>query len=115
MPNKQGVSVSIEIKKNEFKKIIQKYPGLVSQVIRKTAQDIITFAAPLTPVDTGYLRMAVTTVVFSEFLVGVYWSANYAVYQNYGTRYIAGHFFADKATEQARSPFIEAIKAIQML
>jgi len=108
-------NIEIIIKKNEFGKAANAYPKKVSMVVRKTGNDIIRYAAPNTPVDTGFLRLAVTIVAFSDLLVGVYWSAYYAIYQELGTRYIEGKFFATKAAEQARQPFIEAIKAINML
>lgn len=112
---KEFGTISIEVRKNDFKKAANAYPGKVSQVIRKTGNDIIRFAAPNTPVDTGFLRMAVTIVSFNELLIGVYWSAFYAVYQELGTRYIPGKFFATGAAEQATQPYIEAIKRINML
>jgi HK97 gp10 family phage protein len=107
--------MTMEIKFNHFERAAKAYPKKVSMVVRKTGNDIIRFAAPNTPVDTGFLRMAVTVVAFSDLLVGVYWSAFYAIYQELGTRYIQGNFFATKAVEQARQPFIDAIKAINML
>lgn len=109
------MTISIEVIKNDFNKAAKNYPGKVSEVVKKTGYDIITFAAPNTPVDTGFLRLAVTVVIYSATLIGVYWSAFYALYQELGTRYIQGKFFATKATDQARQPFIEAIKAINLL
>lgn len=108
-------TMSIEVKKNDFEKAARNYPAKVSKVIRKTGNDIIRFAAPNTPVDTGFLRMAVTIVSFNDLLIGVYWSAFYAVYQELGTRYIPGKFFATNAAETATEPYIQAIKAINML
>jgi hypothetical protein len=107
--------MSIEVKRNDFHKAANVYPKLVSKVIRKTGNDIIRFAAPNTPVDTGFLRMAVTIVSFNDLLIGVYWSAFYAVYQELGTRYMPGKFFATGAAEMATAPYIEAIKRINML
>lgn len=107
--------MSMEIRFNHFERAAKGYPKLVSQVVRKTGNDIIRAAAPNTPVDTGFLRMAVTVVQFTDLLVGVYWSAFYAIYQELGTRYIEGKFFATKAVEQTRQPFIDAIKRINML
>lgn len=108
-------SASIEIFHNDFGDIARKYPTLVSKVVRKTGFDIIRYATPYTPVDTGFLRMAVTVVMFTDLLVGVYWSAFYAIYQELGTRYVTGKFFATKAVEQARQPFIDAMQRIKLL
>jgi hypothetical protein len=108
-------TITLEVKRNDFNRAANNYPKKVSQVVRKTGNDIIRYAAPNTPVDTGFLRLAVTVVSFSDLLVGVYWSAFYAIYQELGTRYTAGKFFATQATEMARGPYIEAIKAINLL
>lgn len=108
-------TATLEIKYNHFPKAAKAYPKKVSQVCRKTGNDIIRSAAPNTPVDTGFLRTAVTIVAFTDLLIGVYWSAFYAIYQELGTRYVTGKFFATKAVEANRGPFIEAIKAINML
>jgi len=108
-------SYSMTILKNDFEKAARNYPRKVNQVLRLTGNRVIRSAAPLTPVDTGFLRAAVTVVEFNALLIGVYWSAFYAIYQELGTRYVQGKFFARQAVEMNRSPFIEAIKAINLL
>lgn len=108
-------TATIEIKYNHFDRAAKRYPKKVSAVCRKTGNDIIRSAAPNTPVDTGFLRAAVTVVAFTDLLIGVFWSAFYAIYQELGTRYIAGKFFATQAVEANRQPFIDAIKAINLL
>lgn len=111
----KGLEISVTVKKNEFHNAARNYPGKVNAVCRRTGFGIIRAAAPNTPVDTGFLRTAVTVVEFNQTLIGVYWSAFYAIYQEFGTRYIAGKFFATGAAEQNRWPFVEAIKAINLL
>jgi hypothetical protein len=108
-------NAQITVKYNHFDRIARTYPKKVGQVCRKTGNDIIRSAAPNTPVETGFLRTAVTIVAFTDLLIGVFWSAFYAIYQELGTRHIAGKFFATKAAEANRQPFIDAIKAIDML
>ena len=108
-------SYRMEVLRNDFKKAAENYPRKTNQVLRLTGNRIIRSAAPFTPVDTGFLRMAVTVVEFNTLLIGVYWSAFYAIYQELGTRYIQGKFFARQAVEINRQPFIDAIKAINLL
>jgi len=110
-----NLEISVTVKKNDFFDAARNYPGKVNTVCRRTGFGIIRAAAPNTPVDTGFLRMAVTVVEFNTTLIGVYWTAFYAIYQEFGTRYISGKFFATNAAEQNRWPFVQAIKAINLL
>ena len=106
-------SVSLTIKKNDFRKIAGAMPNKTSAVIRKTAFDIITIATPNTPVETGFLRNSASVQMESEFLAIVMWAAHYARFQEFGTRWIAPKLFATGAAESVRPGFVSAMK--QML
>jgi HK97 gp10 family phage protein len=118
-------SVTVTIKKNDFKKKADAYPGKVSRIVRKTAFDLLERATPNVPVDTGFLRnsggVRVGRGMFgmfggsgSETSAEVYWSAFYAIYQEFGTRYIAPNFFATNAARDVRGAFVAALESLEV-
>lgn len=103
-------NISIEVKKNQLGKLAAKSPTKASQIVRRTALRVKEVAAPFTPYDTGKLSGDVTTTMQTKFLAVVRWNATYAIFQNYGTRYIAANGFAEKAVAILKPEFQSAIK-----
>lgn len=108
-------TIRVEIKKNDFKKKAEAYPKKVSVIVRKTITDIQRLADPETPIDTGFLR----TFKFVEFSDNgtkgtIHWIAAYALYQEFGTRFIAPKLFATRAVAAAKPNFIAALKSLDV-
>lgn len=102
--------VTVKIKRNDFKKIAGTMPRKTQSVVRKTAFDIITAAAPATPVLTGFLRGSASVLTPSDFEAVIFWAAHYAAYQEFGTRWIAPKLFATGAAEQVRPQYVRAME-----
>lgn len=107
--------IAVSIKFNKFAKIAAAYPKKVSRVVRKTGFDVLAYATPFVPVDTGALRNSGQVEVETDTFVIVSWTAEYAIYQNFGTRFISGKFFANKGATGAKPGFIEAMQSIDMM
>src|SRR5688500_14243917 len=107
--------IAVSIRYNKFAKIAAAMPGKVSKVVRKTGFDILAYATPFVPVDTGALRNSGNVEVVTDTFVIVSWTAEYAIYQNFGTRFISGKFFANQGAEAARSEFVEAMKTLDLM
>lgn len=105
----------VEMKRNEFSRIAKDYPHKTSQVVRKTAFDLRKAAAPFTPYETGTLAGSPEVQVKSTTFAIVIWGVHYAIYQNEGTRYIAGNFFAQKGAAVIKPTFVDAMRAIRLL
>lgn len=103
--------LSVEIKKNDFEKIARNLPYKTSLVVRKTAFDILRLSVPRTPVLTSFLRNS-ASVSWTETQAAIFWAASYAIYQEFGTRYIAPKLFATSAVEEVKPFFIEAMKQL---
>lgn len=102
-------NISVEIKKNDFKKIAGEMPRKTSAVVRKTAFDILRLSIPNTPVDTSFLRNSASVIQESEFSMLIYWAAHYAAYQEFGTRWIQPKLFATTAAETVRPLYAKAL------
>jgi hypothetical protein len=106
-------SVTVIIKKNEFKKKANAYPGKVSRIVRKTAFDILADANTETPYDTGFLAGSASISV-ADTQASIHWAAFYAMYQEFGTRYIAPVLFATRAADRHRPLFIAALETLEV-
>lgn len=107
--------VAVTLKYNKFRSIAKAMPKKVSAVVRKTGFDILAHATPFVPVDTGALANSGNVEVVTDTFVIVSWSAEYAIYQNFGTRFISGKFFANKGADAAKPGFIEAMKQLELM
>lgn len=119
-------NIHVEIKFNKFNQIASQFPVKVSVIVRKAAFDILARGKAYTPRDTGYLADSATVEVGSGMagLFGggggmtsaiVHWPALYAMYQNFGTRYIAPVLFANRAANEIAPSFIAAMKSITVM
>lgn len=90
-----------------------------AQVRRKVAADIQRDWAAGVRVDTGNLKNSIQADSHAEHVheetdsttvVGT--STEYAVYENYGTRSMAGSFALEKAVEKHAGPFEQAMRQV---
>jgi HK97 gp10 family phage protein len=104
-------TLTLEIKKNDFEKLAKQLPNKTSVVVRKTAMDILAYSVPETPIDTGFLRNS-ASVSYNATQASVHWAAEYAIYQEFGTRYFEGKLFATHAVAKVEPLFVEAMKQL---
>ena len=123
---------------NHLSAIANAVPGATKQVVVKTAFDIQAGAASSAPVDTGFLRNSIYTVTADGSTYGqgggpthkdsyllppvgeaeettayVAVGANYGIYVEMGTRYMAAEPYFYPAVEAARQPFIDAMSKLE--
>lgn len=87
-----------------------------SLVVRKSAFDIERIAKTLAPVDTGFLKNSIHTVIqtnnFRVYSAEVIADANYASYVEYGTSRMAPQPYMQPALDRVSPGFIAAMTAI---
>lgn len=114
------MSIDIRIDKNAFPAMRPLLRKKVSQVVRKTAEDIEANAKVLVPVDTGALKGSIGAKPVSELTWEVAVGMEYAAPVEFGhTRItslgnevsVAGRPYLTPSVEQARKPFEQAIAA----
>ncbi len=120
---------------NHFGNIADALPHVLGQVVRKTAFDcagnIQGFIRSNGQVDTGFMLNSVYTVtdegstyaggadalpeVSGADLTTAYVAvaASYAIFQNYGTRYMPGRPFFEPGVEKTRPEFEAALSKIE--
>lgn len=81
-------------------------------VVAKTAADVEGAAKAFAPVDTGYLRSSIQAQSTGQLSAVINAGADYAVFQEYGTRYQTGTPFMVPAAEQVRPAWIAAMGQI---
>lgn len=90
-----------------------------AQVRRKVVADLQRDWAAGVRVDTGNLKNSIQTDAHADHIheqtdggtvVGT--ATEYAVYENYGTRNMAGSFALEKAVEKHAGPFEQAMRRV---
>lgn len=73
------------------------------------------FSNQLAPHKTGFLKRSLTTSIADEGLTGILdYYAEYAPYQEYGTRYIPGKFFLKRAFDIESSLYLSNVERMFM-
>jgi len=87
-----------------------------SLVVRKAAFDVERIAKTLAPVDTGFLKNSIHTVIqasnFRTYGAEVIADASYASYVEYGTSRMAPQPFMQPALDRVSPGFVAAMTAI---
>ena len=86
--------------------------GKASQVVRKAAADVQAHAQRFAPVDTGNLRSSIHTRAEDDLTSIISSTADYAVFQEYGTRFQPGTAHMRPALERVEPAFIAAMEQI---
>lgn len=86
--------------------------GKASQVVRKAAADVTAHAKMFAPVDTGNLRQSITARAVDDLTSEIISGADYAIYQEYGTRFQPGTAHMRPALERVEPSFIAAMEQI---
>ena len=103
--------MKIVIQSNNFASIAAGLEARASAVVAKTALDVEARAKTNAPVDTGFLRNSIATET-NGLTATVSVGAEYAVYQEYGTRFQAAQPFLIPAVEVVRPAFYEAMRQL---
>lgn len=97
---------------NKARALVPSTRAAVRQAVAETALLLETDAKQFAPVDTGRLRASIHTEVSSDGLSAtVEAGVDYAVFLEFGTRYIQPRPFLGPAYEKNRLPFIARLKA----
>jgi len=80
----------------------------VQQRLQELAESIKDTAQRIAPIRTGYLRSTIFTEA-TEWIVKVGASAPYAVYVEYGTRFMHGRRFLSQAVETHRLQLVNIV------
>lgn len=102
---------TLEVKSNHLPQLSQQARTRGQEAVNKTIHDCQAFSAHFTPVDTGFL-VGSSGVEIGDMEAWLRWGAEYAKYQNNGTRFITGHHFAEQGAELARPGFEEAMREV---
>ena len=86
--------------------------GKASQVVRKAAADVQAHAKMFAPVDTGNLRQAITNRPVDDLTSEIISGADYAIFQEYGTRFQPGTAHMRPALERVEPSFVAAMEQI---
>ena len=83
-----------------------------SQVVRLAASDVEAHAKMFAPVDTGNLRQSIINRPVDELTSEIISGADYAIFQEYGTRFQPGTAHMRPALERVEPSFIAAMEQI---
>ena len=85
----------------------------VAEIVKNDTILMHNLASKLVPVDSGYLRRSAVIEFQDSGLSGfvAFW-ANYAPYQEYGTRWIYGKWYLKRAHDEAGRKFLQDMEAL---
>lgn len=107
-----GNAVTWKVVYNHFPKIVKGMEGKAAQIVAKTALDIEAGAKKRAPVDTGNLRGSIQARKVSDTHWIVTVGADYGIYLEYGTRFMAAQPYFAPAIRAVRSSFNQAMKKV---
>lgn len=106
------IEYKLEIKSNHLVNAPDAIRELASRVVMKTAHDIEAHAKIIVPVDTGNLKnsIAVEPVNDLDYIVNV--GAEYGIYVELGTRFMAAQPFLGPSVTANEIPFSAAMSEV---
>ena len=78
-------------------------------VVRKCGLLVEAYAKQVVPVDTGTLKNSIMAEFPDRFTAEIAPHTEYAIYVEYGTRYMAARPYMRPAAERVRPVFLEAM------
>jgi HK97 gp10 family phage protein len=81
----------------------------VQQALMDTAQEVVLRARQLAPVRTGRLQQSIYAQILSNWVVKIGCYVPYALFQEFGTRYIMPRYFLTRALMESSSKFLAII------
>ncbi len=111
--------MKIDMKVNGLDKLVESFNTdkkrlALKATVKKYAADVQRGAVRRVPVDTGFLKRSIQSPSFS--LDGMYAvvraTAEYAPYQEYGTRFMSAQPFMAPAYNEIRQDFLDSIQRV---
>lgn len=103
---------TIRVVSNKFPELIRKSPEKAKELVKKAAYEFEARAKVEVPVDTGNLRNSIRTTFENDGMTGIVsTNVEYAIYVEYGTRFMAAQPYFTPAAEQVRGSFERAVKS----
>lgn len=99
----------------ELQQTVEKASKLedVKTLIRYHTANMMRYAAQNAPVLTGFLKQSERIAIEDNGLVGkVYFTAEYAPYQEYGTRWIYGKFYLKFGFDMAAKEYLHDMEVL---
>lgn len=85
----------------------------IKQIVVKHLTEMARFSAIVAPYKTGFLKRSLITQIVNDGLTGIAnYYAEYAPYQEYGTRWISGKFYLKRGFDRVMSNFISDIERV---
>lgn len=106
------VKVNTTVVYNHFPKIVTAMKGRAAMVVAKAALDIEAHAKTKAPVKTGALRASIQAVQVSQLHWRVTVGADYGIYLEYGTRYMAARPYFQPALDAVTPVFKAAMMKV---
>ena len=108
-----SVEFNVTVEDEDFRRKMEKLPDslqkYLQQALQQTAQTIMMRARQLAPVKTGRLMQSIYVQLIGGYTVKVGCYVSYALFQEFGTRYIVPRYFLTRALQESRSEFLSII------
>lgn len=105
-----SVQFNLTVQDEDFKRKMERLPDsvrkYVQQALNQTAQTVMMRARQLAPVKTGRLMQSIYVEMVAEYTFKITCYVQYALFQEFGTRYIAPRYFLTRALQESRSEFL---------
>lgn len=105
-------SVRWVVVENRFPRIIADMNRNADMLVRKAAMDIEAHAKMRAPVDTGILRASIQAAAVAPRHWRVTVGADYGIYLEYGTRFMAPQPYFQPAIDQVWPSFQSAMRGV---
>lgn len=105
-------ALELNVAQNNLGKVAAGLEPKAERIVAKTALDLEGHAKTRAPVDTGFLRASIQALKVGTAHWQVRVGADYGVYVEFGTRYMAAQPYLNPAADAVRGPFIAAMQRI---
>ena len=100
------------VRTNEFPRIARELEPRVERLVAKAAHDIEAGAKRRAPVDTGHLKNSIRAAKVGPMHWVLMVAADYAVYVENGTRFMAAQPFIGPAIDETMPKFMAAMSRV---
>jgi HK97 gp10 family phage protein len=111
--NRGPISIRFS-ERNKFAPIKQVMGGVTRDFMEQQAQEIVDVARSLAPVWTGYLKSSITYDLVGsnqwQWAATITAQAPYAIYQEFGTKFMPAHPFLRPAMDQVAQNLPQDLK-----
>lgn len=109
---KNAATFRVTVKKNDFPDIARNMPVKAEKVVAKIALDLSAQMKTRAPYEFGFLRGSIRAARVSHAHWRVTVGAEYGIYQEYGTRFMAAQPYVAPSVRFIRPVFTKAMKAV---